>query len=349
MGIKKIGRFSLSGHIELTYRCNLNCLHCYCKGLEDTNKELSGADWKKILEEIRDEGCLYLTLSGGEPLVRDDFLALYAYAKKRGFIITIFSNGQLLNGRLLAYLTKSPPHSIEITLNGITKETHESITQVDGSFARVMENIKKIKENKLPLIIKSNCLRQNKDELARIKLFADELLGRNNKRFHFKYDPLIYPRLNLDKEPTRSRLSFKELLHIRKQDKDIWRQFQKRLHTDLPDPERNNVFLYRCNSWRKIFFINPFGRLKFCNLSDKFSVNLKSTSFKKGFYEVFPGLLKERFKTDSKCRDCRLRPLCYHCPARAYLETGNEESPVSYYCELAKETAKLRNEKSSLP
>ncbi len=89
----------------------------------------------------------------------------------------------------------------------------------------------------------------------------------------------------------------------------------------------------------KQFLVNPYGKLKFCIFSDKFSVSLKTASFKEGFYKVFPQLLKEQFKTDSKCKDCSLRPFCCYCPARAYLETGDEETPVPYYCELAKKTA----------
>ena len=91
------------------------------------------------------------------------------------------------------------------------------------------------------------------------------------------------------------------------------------------------------------FFINPYGRLKFCQFSEDFSVDLRKVSFKEAFYDVFPKLLEERFKTDSRCQSCRLRPICYHCPGRAYLETGDREAPVPYFCELAKETAKSLN------
>lgn len=292
---------------------------------------------------------MYLTLSGGEPFIRDDFLELYAHAKKNGFITTIFTNGQLLCGKILKYLIKSPPNSIEITLNGITRKTYESITQTVGSFARVMENIKKAKQGNLPLIIKSNCLKQNKNEIARIKAFADKFLGKGHNRFHFKYDPVVYPRLNLDRTPVDSRLSFEDLVQLRRQDKDIWRQFQEGLKNQECKVDRSNVFLYRCTSWKEHFFINPFGRLKFCEFTQKFSVDLKHTSFKKGFYGTFPGLLDEKFKTDSRCKECALRKFCLHCPGRAYLETGNEESPVSYYCQLARGIAKLRDEKSVLP
>ncbi len=332
--------YPLIGQIELTYRCNLDCVHCYCKKLEDKDEELNTSQWKKIFDEIKREGCIYLTFTGGDPLVREDFLELYSYAKKRCFIITIFTNGQALNGKILSYLARSLPFSIELTLNGITKETYESITQVKKSFFRIMENIKKIKEKKLPLVLKSNCLKQNKDEIAKIKVFADSFLGKRRDKYHFKYGPMVYPRLNQDKIPTDFRLSFKELLDLRKQDTDIWQQHQKGLNADFPDLGRDKSFLYRCTAWREQFFINPYGRLKFCNFSEKFSVDLKTTAFKEGFYKIFPKLLNEKFKTNSKCKACRLRPLCYYCPARAFLETGDEEGPVEYYCQLAQDTKK---------
>ena len=74
------------GQIELTYRCNLNCIHCYCKGLEDKEEELNTFQWKTYFDEIRQEGCIFLGFTGGDPLIRDDFLELYSYARKKGFI-----------------------------------------------------------------------------------------------------------------------------------------------------------------------------------------------------------------------------------------------------------------------
>lgn len=336
-------QYPLAGQVELTYRCNLNCVHCYCKGSEDEENEFTTSEWKKILNEIHKEGCMYLTFTGGEPLIRKDFLSLYSYAKKKGFIITIFTNGQLFTKQILDYLTKSPPYSIEISLNGITKKTYESITQVRDSFEKVMVNIKKIKKGTVPLILKSNCLKQNKGEIGKIKAFADKLLGKSDGKYHFKYDPMIYPRLNGDNLPISYRLSSRELLNIKKQDSDIWQDYEKRLNTNAIYIKRPKVFLYNCNSWLKQFFINPYGRLKFCNFSEKFSSDLKNISFKQGFYTVFPRLLNEKFGTDSKCINCSLRPICCWCPAKACLETKKEEVPIDYYCELAKSILEERS------
>ena len=113
---------------------------------EYKDKELNTIEWKKILDEIQEEGCVYLTLSGGEPLIRDDFLELYTYAKRKGFIIGIFTNGQALRQEILDFFIKSPPFSIEITLNGITKATCEAITQAEGSWERFMGTIRQLKK-----------------------------------------------------------------------------------------------------------------------------------------------------------------------------------------------------------
>lgn len=328
-----------SGQLEFTYRCNLNCVHCYCKSSED--RELTAEEWKKILDTLQQEGCLWLTFTGGDPLVRGDFLEIYSYAKSKGFIITLFTNGYSLSKEIVNYLAKYPPFSIEITLNGITQESYELITQVSGSFFRVIKNIKLLSKNNTKLILKSNCLKQNKNEIAKIKRWTEELLGKPaDNKYRFKYDPMIYPRVNGDKAPCNHRLSFEELVELRKQDPDIWGEYQKGLHSDFPDLKQERSLLYHCNSWMQQFFINPYGRLKFCMFSDQFSIDLKTTPFKEGFYRWPTQILNERFKTDSKCKDCSWRPICYHCPARAYLETGDEEAPVLYYCQLAEETAK---------
>jgi radical SAM protein with 4Fe4S-binding SPASM domain len=333
--VNKKELFPLSGQLELTYRCNLNCVHCYCKGSED--KELTTKEWKNILDEIHKEGCLWLTFSGGDPLVREDFLEIYSYAVSKGFIITLFTNGYGLTKEIIDNLVKSPFYSIEITLNGISQDTYEAITQVQGSFSKVIENIKVLARKKFPLILKTNCLKTNKHQIGKIKRWTEKLLGKPEKdRYRFKYDPMIYPRLNGDKTPCKYRLSFEELEQAKKQDADIWKEYKRDLHADLPELKRDKDFLYHCNSWMNQFFINPYGRLKFCEFSEKYSIDLKTTPFKQGFYRFPRQILNEKYKTISKCRDCSLRPLCYHCPARTYLETGNEEEPVPYYCQLAK-------------
>jgi MoaA/NifB/PqqE/SkfB family radical SAM enzyme len=125
--------------MELTFRCNLQCAHCYCNlPLNDQdaiNKELSTEKVCDILDQIADAGCLWLLLTGGEPLVRRDFLEIYTYAKKKGFMISLFTNGTLLTEKMADYLAEYPPFILEITLYGVTKETYESITGLIKTFS----------------------------------------------------------------------------------------------------------------------------------------------------------------------------------------------------------------------
>lgn len=325
----------LKGQLALTYRCNLDCIHCYCKGSEDAQSELTTGEWKDILTTLHEEGCIYLTLSGGEPLLREDFLELYACAREKGFILSVFTNATLFTKKIIEYFKRSPPFKIEVTLNGITKSTYESITQKEGSFEKAIKALVRLEQKGLPLILKANLLKQNKDELGKIKAFADIILGKQGGKFHFKYDPMVYPRLNKDRAPCDHRLSFEELQDVTRQDLDISRQYQESLYRDSVNIKKDAALLYHCNAWRQQFFINPYGRLKFCEYSDNFSIDLRKDSFKKGFYELFPKIAQRRFKTESKCKSCELRAQCYYCPARAYLETSDEESHVAHFCELA--------------
>lgn len=327
----------VNGQLELTYCCNLDCIHCYCKGCEGKGVELKTYEWLKIIDEIHKEGCLWLTLTGGEPLIRPDFFDIYTHARNKGFLITIFTNGVLWDEEKINYLSEYPPYSIEITLNGIRKSTYESVTQVEGSFKKVMLAIERIVKNRLPLVLKCNGLKQNKSEVVKIKAFSQQILGPDK----FKFDPLILPTLTGYLKPTDYRLSADEIREIEESDEEMVKQrnmeFQK-----IPKSIRGNAYIYQCNSWFNQFFIDPYARLKFCMFTTEFSVDLRRDSFKRGFYEIFPKVLEQEWKTNSKCKTCQLKAVCCNCPARAYLEESNEEAPVEYFCELAQMNAQRR-------
>jgi radical SAM protein with 4Fe4S-binding SPASM domain len=334
-------RLPFTGHLELTYRCNFDCVHCYCQGIKAKLEELTTEEWKHILDELQKEGCVFLVFSGGEPLLREDFLEIYSLAKTKGFLISIFTNGSLLTKEVVDYFAEAPPYSIEITFNGVTETTYDAVTRMPGLFPQVITHIKQLVKKNLPVILKTNCLKQNFHEVAKVKAFAEKILGRPPAgKYNFKYDPMIYPRLNGDTTPCDHRLSLAELLKVKKQDPAMWNEFRKTLHQDVPDLPRESKFLYHCDSWMTQFFINPYGTLKFCEFSEKFSSDLRKISFHEGFYKIFPRLLQKKFVTNSPCRDCQVRRFCHSCPARTYLETGKEEGPVPYYCALAQATAK---------
>ncbi len=335
--------------IELTYRCQFDCVHCYCKGLENKKKELSTCRWKEIIDELQRAGCLWLAFTGGDPLVREDFLELYAYARERGFLVSILTNGFGLNKKIIRHFVKSPPYSIAITVNGATRKIYERVTRTCNSFGRVRENIRLLRKAKLLLYIKTNCLTINIHEIARIKRWVDRLLRPKPGQYFFSYDPIIFPRLNGDRAPCAYRIAPSDRQAIVRDEPDLKQDYCRYLAGELPCLERPREFLYQCTSWEDQCIITPYGRLQFCLHAEKLSVDLSTISFTDGIAAMHSLVRAKKFKTQSKCKSCAMRAMCNWCPAKALLETGNEESPVDYYCAVAAETIKqdrdLKHEK----
>src|SRR5215471_6588531 len=125
----------LSALIELTHACNLDCEQCYLELLPDRQiGALTTDEWKRILRQLADEGCLYLTISGGEPLARRDFFELAEFARRLGFALRIFTNGTLCDDAAADRIAALAPLAVEISLHAACAKIHDAITRRAGSF-----------------------------------------------------------------------------------------------------------------------------------------------------------------------------------------------------------------------
>jgi len=319
----------IKGQIELTLRCNLRCVHCYV-AKDKAKHELSFQEITDILDQIHQQGCLWLSFTGGEPLMRGDFLDIYRYAKRKGFLITILTNGILMVPEIVEYLAEEPPFSIDLTLNGVTQKTYESISQVPGSFRKVMEAIKMILDKKLPLKIKTKATRLNYHELDKIKHFIDSL------GIEFKLNAMLYPRLDGSPEPCSFRLSPEQVISLDRFFQDNGESRENDLKEENFIPSDN---LFRCAAGVYSFHISPYGELIFCTFMRKSNFDLRKGSFKEGFYSFYPKVRSTKYQTNSRCKDCRIFYLCSQCPPLAYLENGDCEKPIDYFCQLAHKLA----------
>src|SRR5438445_10098748 len=174
-------RVPLEVSLEVTRRCPLECLHCYNNlpmgDLAARNRELSRDEHFKLLDELAELGCLWLLYTGGEIFARKDFLEIYTQAKRKGFLITLFTNGTLITEKTADYLREWPPFAIEITLYGRTKETYEALTAIPGSYDRCLRGIGLLKERGLPLKLKTVATSINKHEVMAMRRFAEEEMG----------------------------------------------------------------------------------------------------------------------------------------------------------------------------
>src|SRR6266478_6714485 len=199
--------------IEVTRRCPLECQHCYNNlpmgDLAARNLELSTEEYRDLLTELADMGVIWLLFTGGEIFARKDFLEIYTFAKQKGFLITLFTNGILVNEKIADYLREFPPFKIEITLYGRTKETYEALTQMPGSYDRCMRGIQLLLDRGLPLKLKTVGTKINRHEVASMKEFAEQELG-----VEFKFDSLMSPRIDCSQAPLNVRLSPEDVVAL---------------------------------------------------------------------------------------------------------------------------------------
>ncbi len=325
------GRVPLTGAIEVTRRCPLECLHCYNNlpmGSSDARStELTLSEHCRLLDEIAEAGCLWLLYTGGEIFARPDFLNIYIHAKKRGLIVTLFSNGTLITPQIADRLVEWKPHSIEITIYGRTRETYERITGIAGSYDKCMRGIGLLLDRQLPLRLKSLAVTTNRHEIWDMKKFAEDL------GLKFKFDGMLNPRIDGAQRPLAVRLKPEEIVRLDLLDPDrveSWREFCERF-TGLEDKER----IYHCGAGIDSFFIDPQGQMSLCVLSHLRTYDVRKGSFREAWCGVIREERERRSTRVTKCSQCEIKAMCGMCPANAELEAGDSETPVDFMCRVA--------------
>jgi len=299
---------------------------------EAKQKELSFEEVCRILDEITEAGCLYLLLTGGEPMLRRDFLDIYTYAKKKGLLVTIFCTGTLITPRIADYLVEWPPFNIEITLYGATEETYERVTGLRGSYRKCLNGIRLLAERRLPLKLKTVLMTLNKHELTAMEKFAADL------GLKFGWDPHINLRIDGGRKPAHVRVAPDEVVKIdmAKEERIAeWRAFCNR----LPETYRTNN-LYACGAGLTAFHIDPYGQMTPCTMTRLHKYDLRQGSFREGWGGLFADLRKQKRPLADRCADCDLAHMCFQCTGWAQLEHGVEWAPVDYLCELTHLRAK---------
>lgn len=328
-------RLPLSGSIEVTHRCPLTCAHCYNNlPMSDSaarQRELIREEHLRIVDELADAGGLFLLYTGGEIFARRDFLDIYTHAKRKGFIITLFTNGTMITPRLADYLAEWPPFAIEITLYGRTRETYEGLTGIPGSFDKCMRGIDLLLERRLPLALKTVGVSLNVHEIWDMQRFAEDL------GVHFKFDATMNPRIDCSQSPLAVRLTPEEVVMLDLQDgrrMDEWAIFAQKYFKPANPPERHDE-LYHCGGGVDSFAIDPYGGMSICVLSQRDKFDLRTGSISEAWDGFLRGVRRKKITRPTKCTDCELKSMCGMCPATAELENGDPEAPVDFLCRVA--------------
>jgi radical SAM protein with 4Fe4S-binding SPASM domain len=329
-------RVPIQVSIEVTRRCPLECLHCYnnlpMSDIDAKQRELTKEEHFRVLDELVEMGCFWILYTGGEIFARKDFLEIYTYAKQKGFLITLFTNGNIITEAIADYLVEWPPFAIEITLYGRTRETYEALTAVPGSYDRCLRGIQLLRERKLPLKLKTVATSINKHEVFAMKQFAEEELG-----VDFKFDAQINPRIDCSQSPLAVRLTPEEVVALDFHSPERASEYRTLAERDLNRPPNlsHSDTVYSCGGGINAFAINARGEMTICVVSQQDTYDLRLGSVKEGWEHFLFAVRNIKRTRLTKCIGCRIQALCGMCPASGEMENGDKETPVAFLCHTA--------------
>ncbi len=343
-------RAPIAFDLEVTARCNNNCRHCYINLPADDSdaraNELSLDEIERIAGEAVSMGAMWCLLTGGEPLLRDDFFDLYLRLKRMGLLVSVFTNACLVLPEHVELFRKYPPRDIEVTMYGATEAVYERVTRRPGSYRAFVRGLDLLLSSGVKVRLKAMALRSNVHELQEIARFC-----RARTKDSYRFDPLLH--LRFDRDPARNaeiraeRLSPDEIVAIERADEARFGALQKGCN-ELIVPEFAHTggnHLFHCGVGNGSFTVSYDGKFRLCSsLWHPDTVyDLRQGTLAEAWKQHVPrvrDLRSSRKEFLERCRVCPIINLCLWCPAHSYLETGEMDTVVDYFCRVAHARAK---------
>ncbi len=331
--------------IELTERCNNDCIHCYINlpvdDAQARDRELTTSEITEILGEAAALGLLTVRYTGGEPLLRDDFEELYLVARRLGLKVWMYTNARLITPALAELFARIPPlEKIEVTVYGMRRESYEAVSRVEGSYDEFRRGVGLLLENQVPFLVKGALLPPNCMEVEAFADWAATLPAMdappNYVMFFHLRGRRDYPARNRLIE--RLRLAPADVVAEMKRTGQADRRGMQEFCAKFIGPPGDRLF--SCGAGH-IASVDAYGMLQPClQLRHPAMVyNLKQGSMKDALTNFFPRLREETRAADpgylARCARCFLKGLCEQCPAKSWAEHGTLDTPVEYLCRVA--------------
>nr|WP_307999712.1 radical SAM protein [uncultured Merdimonas sp.] len=351
----KLTHTPANGSIELLPLCNMNCDMCYVR-LSKEEMEAKGRlrtvdEWLEIGRQMKDAGVLFLLLTGGEPFLYPEFRKLYLGLKEMGMILTINTNGTLVDEDLAEFLGAHKPRRVNITLYGTDEETYANLCHYPGGYEKTLRGIRLLRKYGVDVKVGGSLARANKDDLDKLLDFQNEL------NIPVRVDTYMMPATRERDLPynLQSRLDPEEAaearIHALKREMgpELFRQYVRQAiyQADHPEPVEEKPGHMACMAGQCSFTINWQGEMRPCVILSEPAVSV----FEAGFQAAWEYLVEETNKIllNAKCTSCHLRHLCRTCAASALLETGSYDGVPEYMCRYAEESLRiLRKEQENL-
>ncbi len=337
MAIKK--GIPLSGHFELTPRCNLNCVMCYVHLTRDQmyKPELSTEEWIMLIDQACDAGMMYAALSGGECFLHPGFWEIFDHLQRNGVLVTVLTNGTLIDEEAVERLCERNPKRVQISVYGSSPEGYEQVTGSREAFYKVDKAITLLTEAKLPINFAITVTKQLLPDLKATLNYCD-----SKKRGVTRVNSYLFEaRSDTGREYRNFKLTADEQHLV----SDIQQEVYYKGNTfDLIDNTKCEQVLIKenrlvipekglsCTAGRYGFAIDWDGKMIPCSVFD-FASRYPLTE---GFQDSWAFINKKcsEYKNPVECSVCSFNQDCRKCPAEHYGKAGEGHINPSVCAEL---------------
>ncbi len=314
----------LSVQIDLTYRCNEQCVHCYLD--HEDHGEMTTAEIRNLLDQLANAGVFFLSLSGGEILLRKDFFEILEYARSLLFCVKLKTNAILIRERQAARLYELGVQSVQISIYSHRPEVHDAITKVPGSLARSISAIRFLKKRGLKVIIANVLMTRNLQDYSGVRDLAAEL------GVECTLDPTITPKMDGDRSILNLNIdeaALRQVFHEKAFANDV-----EALCVPEQESAESDADLLPCSAGHTACYVSPYGDVYPCVQFPLPCGNIRCAPFidiwrqSRQLNEVRSITLRDL----SGCSQCTHGRTCTRCPGLAYME-GNMRGPSTQDCE----------------
>ncbi len=326
---------------DVTYACNLRCKHCYANAGKPLKDELDTNEAKQAIDRLSKAGVAILAFSGGEPLVRKDFLELARYSADEGMYVAVATNGTLITKEKAREMKKAGIQYVQISVDGATAETHDNFRGIPGAFNRTIKGIKNVVAEDFFVNISTTATHFDYKEIPRIISLCEELgvdwfmaynfVPTGRGKFMIEHDLTPKEREELLQSLwERLKTSKISILSTAPQFARIALQSEKggaeKIHPThfYNAPTHGKLeglaeFIGGCGAGRFYVAIKPNGDIEPCVFFPLKVGNIKDDDFEELWRnsKVFKDLRNKDALKDN-CGSCEYRHYCGGCRARAY-------------------------------
>lgn len=314
----------LSVQLDLTYRCNERCVHCYLD--HEDHGEMTTAEIKNLLDQLAEAGVLFLTLSGGEIMLRKDFFDILEHARALLFSIKLKTNAILIREKEAKRIRSLGVHSIQISIYSHRPEVHDAITKVQGSLQRSVDAIRFLKSQGLNVTIANALMLQNIRDYPGVKALGDELgVG-------VTMDPTITPKMDGDRSLLALGLNQSELVKVFRDESLVGNA--EEFCAPPPKVGEDDLDSLPCSAGHTACYVSPYGDVYPCVQFPLPTGNVRKSKFLE-IWRYSPQLNEVRsikLRDMPACSQCSHGGTCTRCPGLAFME-GNMRGPSSQDCE----------------